>query len=225
MQDRLSNPFVVSTKKLPKSIHRLFTEAHIRLIDSDFLHFHYLQPKLPDAPQNIVLSSQNALKAILKIDENYFEGKSCFCVGSQTRKALEKHGASVVADAPDAETLVAMIDKKYSDSKFTFFSGNLRREVLPEYLRKKGILEAEITVYETQLKPMKISPQPDGILFFSPSGVMSYLLKNTLNDSVCFCIGQTTAAELKNLTASIQITHSPSLENVAKTCIDYFKNN
>ncbi|MDT8414987.1 MAG: uroporphyrinogen-III synthase [Flavobacteriaceae bacterium] len=224
MKGRGSNPFIVSTKKLPKSIHHLFTEAEIRLQDSDFLRFNYLQPKLPDAPQHIVISSQNALKAIVKIDANYFEEKTCFCVGLQTRKTLEKYGAKVVADAPDAESLVQIIDKMYLDRKFTFFSGNLRRDVLPEYLRKKGVLNAEIVVYETLPQPIKMSPQPDGILFFSPSGVKSYLLKNTLGNSVCFCIGQTTAAELKTLTRSIQVAASPSVENVAKTCIDYFKN-
>jgi len=38
----------------------------------------------------------------------------------------------------------------------------------------------------------------DGILFFSPSAVESYLKSNTIKDEMCFCIGETTAEALEN---------------------------
>ncbi|WP_309597470.1 uroporphyrinogen-III synthase [Flavobacterium davisii] len=81
----------------------------------------------------------------------------------------------------------------------------------------------EIEIYETILAPQKISTKLDGILFYSPSGVKSYLKNNKITDEICFCIGTTTAKALKNITKNIIVTNQPSIENVIIQCLNYYK--
>lgn len=65
----------------------------------------------------------------------------------------------------------------------------------------------------------------DGILFFSPSAVESYLKLNTIKDEMCFCIGETTAEALENKKIkNIIIAVKPSVENVIDEVIEYYTN-
>ena len=58
------------------------------------------------------------------------------------------------------------------------------------------------------------------MLFFSPSGVESYTLKNDLNDVTAFCIGKTTAAAAKKYTDSIVIAKETTIESVLKSVVN-----
>ena len=82
----------------------------------------------------------------------------------------------------------------------------------------------EIPVYKTELVPKKIDCILDGIMFFSPSAIKSFVKKNTLNNSECFCIGKTTSAFAKNFSNKIHYSHEPSVENVINQTINFFKN-
>lgn len=111
----------------------------------------------------------------------------------------------------------------YSTESFTFFSGNLRRDVLPTILKENKITFNEIEVYETNLTPKKTNAKPDGILFFSTSAVESYLKWNTIKDEFCFCIGETTAASLEHKKIkNIGIAEKPTIENVISEVIEYY---
>ena len=60
------------------------------------------------------------------------------------------------------------------------------------------MIEANITfdeyrVYDNIETSIKINSQIDGLLFYSPSGVNSYIKNNTITHEMCFCIGTTTA--------------------------------
>jgi uroporphyrinogen-III synthase len=78
-------------------------------------------------------------------------------------------------------------------------------------------------VYETTLTPQKIKNSVEAILFFSPSGVESYLKDNTLKKEVCFCIGETTAEALQKTTKNIIIAENPTIEDVIEECINEYK--
>ena len=78
-------------------------------------------------------------------------------------------------------------------------------------------------VYETKQKSYKINQAFDGILFFSPSGVKSFLENNALDNKTCFCIGTTTAKALENRTKNIIIASQPTVENVIDEVIKYYK--
>ena len=95
---------------------------------------------------------------------------------------------------------------------------------LPDALKEAGIKFNEIQVYDTSLQPQKIKTAVDAILFFSPSGVESYLKENKIGDKKCFCIGTTTAEPLKEITENIIIAKQQTVENVIIQTINYYSN-
>ena len=123
--------------------------------------------------------------------------------------------------------MAEIISLIYKQENFTFFSGNLRRDILPNTLKENGIIFNEIEVYETSITSKKITSKVDGILFFSPSAVESYLKSNTIKNEICFCIGETTAEALVPTFRDIKIKNiiiaeKPSVENVIEEVIYYF---
>ena len=140
-----------------------------------------------------------------------YEVITCLCVGKQTRKFLKKKGFKVLAQAENAKELGELIIKDYNNRKFTFFSGSLRRNELPQLLIEHQIVFNEIEVYETVLKPYKINVKTDAILFFSPSGVQSFLKENELEEQDCFCIGKTTAKALEDKSKNCIVITSYSI--------------
>jgi uroporphyrinogen-III synthase len=95
---------------------------------------------------------------------------------------------------------------------------------LPDALRLVNITLDEVEVYETILTPHKIDFIPNGILFFSPSGVQSYLQENKIENENCFCIGNTTAEALKDITKNVIIAHQQTVENAIMKCIEFYSN-
>jgi uroporphyrinogen-III synthase len=122
-----------------------------------------------------------------------------------------------------ASDLAEIITLIYANESYTFFSGNLRKDTLPKALAEAGIKFNEIQVYKTSLTPHKIKETVDAILFFSPSGVESYLKENKIKKETCFCIGETTAEALGKITKNIVIANQPSIEDVIEDVIEEFK--
>ena len=148
-------------------------------------------------------------------------------MGLKTKELLNENGFTVEAYTGFAEDLAEIITLVYADESFTFFSGNLRKDTLPEMLTENQIMFNEIKVYDTTLTPHKISDKVAGILFFSPSAVSSYLKKNTLGNEKLFCIGNTTADALRNVLSenkikNIKTAFQPSVENVIEQAIEYY---
>lgn len=215
---------ILSTKTLLPNQKQFLLNADFSVVEADFISVRSLREtkefQINDA---LIFTSQNAVTAVLE-SENIEELKSrkVFCVGLKTKALLVANGFQVEAFKSYAEELAEMISLNYSDLSFTFFSGNLRRDILPEKLKEARILFNEIEVYETILMPQKINAKPNGILFYSPSGVESYTKENKITDEMCFCIGNTTAKALETITKNIIIANQPSVENVIIQCINYF---
>jgi uroporphyrinogen-III synthase len=151
-----------------------------------------------------------------------FKRKKCFCVGKKTKALLEQNGFVVVQSFEYVEELATYLIAKHSHDSFAFFSGNLRQDTLPIALQQANITFEEKKVYRTDLTPIKVESKVDGILFFSPSGVKSYLKENTITNQVCFCIGTTTAKEVEITTKNVLIANQPTVENTIIQCINYF---
>ncbi len=176
----------------------------------------------------MIFTSQNAVLSLVENLEktdtlDLLRKKNVFCVGLKTKALLEENGFNVIAYTGYAADLAEIISLIYSKEKFTFFSGNLRRDTLPEALSEAEVVWNEIQVYETVLTPQKISGTFDGILFFSPSGIESYLKNNKITKETCFCIGTTTAEALENITNNVIIANQPTVENVIIQCINFYK--
>lgn len=113
--------------------------------------------------------------------------------------------------------------EKYRGEHFHFFGTASRRSELPYLLGRNGTPLTEIHVYKTVLTPGKAAGEFDGVLFFSPSAVTSYLKENTLKNSIAFCIGPTTAKNLEEHPLETVIANTPSVERVILEVIKYFK--
>lgn len=213
---------ILSTKKLPVNQKQFLLNAGFSVIDADFIQTQSVAFALENVKENLIFTSANAVKAVANHPNvQDIRRNPCFSTSGKTADLLDEIGFTVIETADDAAGLGMVINEKYSNESFTFFCGNLRLETLPTWFREWNVDYNEIQVYETTLTPTAVTPT-DGILFFSPSGIESFLQANTLNEQVCFCIGETTAKALENRTEKIIIANKPSVENVIIRCISYF---
>ena len=177
---------ILSTKKLSKALKKKFSDAKIELVEKNFIQTKSISFETPQLNDYLVFTSKQAVKSVLKSDVKNVHSISCLCVGSKTRNFLEKKGFTVIESADYAEELIQIIDSKYKSNSFTFFCGNIRKNTIPNYFQQNKIAYNETIVYETKLKPHQIKEPFDGVLFFSPSGVNSFLEKNLLKNRICF---------------------------------------
>ena len=215
---------ILSTKTLTSIQKQELVNANFSIIEADFIKTENIPFDLKKINDNLIFTSQNAVLSILNhpniVD---LKKKTVFCVGSKTKELLNENGFKVEAHTGYAEDLAEIISLVYADESYTFFSGNLRKDTLPNILTENGITFNEIKVYETSLTSQKIKETIDAILFFSPSGVKSYLKENNIKKETCFCIGETTAQALEKITKNIVIAAQPSIEDVIEDVIEEYK--
>lgn len=214
---------ILSTKKLLPNQRQFLLNAGFSVIEANFIQAVGKKFELGDEDGNLIFTSQNGVKSFLENEKaQNLKNKKIFCVGTKTKALLEQNGYKVLASKEYASELAEIIVNNFQGESFLFFSGSLRRDTLPEALQKANISLKEIEVYETILTPQKINGRVDGILFFSPSGVQSYLKENTIENQSCFCIGTTTAEPLEQLTDKIIIAKQQTVENVIIQTINYY---
>ena len=215
---------ILSTKTLLNNQKQALVNANFNVIEVDFIHTKSQAFKLNEINDNLIFTSQNAVQSFLldpKSEE--LKTKNVFCVGLKTKILLSESGFNVIAYTGYAADLAEIITLIYANESYTFFSGNLRRETLPEALKEAKVKFNEIQVYETTLTPQKIKAPVDAILFFSPSGIESYLKENSIKKETCFCIGTTTASALEGITKNIIIADQPTIEDVIEDVIAEYK--
>lgn len=217
---------ILATKKLQPNQRQYLLNAGLSVTEADFIGIRYKQFETEKIKGNLIFTSQNGFKAFLENKESdVFKDRNVFCVGQKTHDIILSKGYNVIAFSDYAEELAATIIQDFANENFTFLSGSMRRDTLPEALKEANVSYNEIEVYETVLTPHKITSATDGLLFFSPSGVTSYLKENSITNQACFCIGTTTAEALQNVTENIIVANKPSVENVIIQCINYYKDN
>lgn len=213
---------ILATKKLDQNQKQFLLNANFKVIDEDFIHIQPIAFEVKNTNDILIFTSQNAVLNVLTHKEEFIH-KPAICVGEKTKNILLENGFSVVCFQPEAAELIRSIEKEYMNNSFTFFCGASRLNTIPNFLREKSIKHQIIEVYKTIETPVKINSKMDGILFFSPSGVSSYIKEHKITNEICFCIGTTTATAIKPFAENIIIANQPSVENVIIQCIHYFK--
>lgn len=223
----MSQTSILSTKTLSAEQRQVFLDANFDLLEQDFIEIKNNLFELNSFNNNLIFSSQNAVLSLMEqTGWEVLKTKPVFCVGIKTKDLLELNGFKVDVYMDYASELAEIITLIYNKESYTFLSGNLRKETLPEALKNAGITFNEIEVYQTTLAPFKISDQEkfDGIMFFSPSAVESYLTNNKIKNEVCFCVGITTASALETKKIkNIVIAETPTIEEVILEVIEYYK--
>ncbi|HBK82417.1 MAG TPA: uroporphyrinogen-III synthase [Flavobacterium sp.] len=219
---------ILSTKKLQINQKQILLDAGFSVVEADFIAIQQKEIAFYKINQNLIFTSQHSVLSLMS-NSNFTEHaawlkqKNVFCVGIKTKELLESSGFNVIAYTDYAADLAKIITLLYGKEKFTFFSGNLRRDTLPHALQNASVDFNEMEIYDTLITPHKIQGSFNGILFFSPSGVESYLKHNKISRETCFCIGTTTAEALQEITDKIILADQPTVENVIIQCVSHYK--
>ncbi len=223
---------ILSTKRLQSNQKQFLLNAGLSVIEADFISVKTRPFTLSNVGEYLIFTSANAVKAVdAHPDVQDVRRRPVFCVGTKTADLLDQRGFTVLASEDNAAHLSDHIIGTYRDASFTFFSGTMRLDTLPTRLSSAGVQCNEIEVYETDLTPVKLDTPVDGILFFSPSAVTSFVRANTLSTQTCFCIGATTASAVAQystdsnpvIPTNTVISHKPTIENTIVQCINYYK--
>lgn len=219
---------ILSTKTLTSAQKQSLVKANLNVFEADFIQTENTKFQLENVGDNLIFTSQNAVLSVLNNPEiNKLKQKNVFCVGLKTKELLNENGFKVEAHSGYAEDLAEIISLVYADESFTFLSGNIRKDTLPEILTENNVNFNEITVYETNLLTHKIKDTVEAILFFSPSAVKSYLRNNKITNEKYFCIGLTTAQYLESILPetkikNIKIANQSTIESVIEQVINYY---
>jgi uroporphyrinogen-III synthase len=224
---------ILSTKKISDSLIELAAAKNICIDELNFIETEeWISEETKRrivqlSGKNItaVFTSSNAVNAVGKIAKNQTTWK-IFCIEPATKKTVQHvfSNSPISGAAKDAAELSEKIIEDKSVKQIVFFCGNQRRDWLPSQLKKNGIDVEELIVYKTIEKPQTVSKKYDGILFFSPSGVKSFFVKNHLKEETkIFAIGKTTAHEVKSFSNNtIVISEIPDTEKLIGDVIKYF---
>ncbi|MFT3908500.1 MAG: uroporphyrinogen-III synthase [Ferruginibacter sp.] len=216
---------------------QLIQEANDKGIDIDILSFIETEPiesvevqqeieAVLNAAATVVFTSMNAVEAV---EEHVIDEQPewiIYCIGNTTKELVKKYFplSKIAGTADSSAELAALIIEESSAEEVVFFCGDLRRDELPTMLKQQDIEVNEIVVYQTMLVPHKVQKEYLGILFFSPSAVESFFIKNKLSPTtILFAIGVTTAATIRKHTGNkILIADQPGKENLVEKMIEYF---
>lgn len=174
---------------------------------------------------SLIFSSVNGVKGFV---ENGFWFLSnagnlakVYCVGTKTATELQKYQIQPEIIKRDGATLGAWLSDNVSGGNFIHFCGNLAADILPQH---SAHLYRKIPVYETRLLFPKIAADAEAVVFFSPSGVRSFLKENSVGNAGIFSIGESTTQELRRHGLEAIITsRESSLPDLVSLVQQYFE--
>ncbi|GGI56369.1 hydroxymethylbilane synthase [Winogradskyella haliclonae] len=172
--------------------------------------------------QNVIITSQNAVEALLtNFSNEELQFKNIYCVGRRTKRTIEKRIGKVAHMAPNVKKLAEYLVEYIDGTEVTYFCSDLRLDDLPNILTKHNITVNEVEAYQTKYDAVKLEDNVDGIMFYSPSTVDSFLRQNRAK-GIAFCIGETTANAAKKHFEDVRIAKVPTVESVIELVNEYY---
>ncbi|AOW20263.1 hydroxymethylbilane synthase [Urechidicola croceus] len=219
---------ILSTKQLATEQTDTFNNS-IGFKMSDFIaiRFNRLKPNIvKNTIENVVITSQNGVEALLN---NYspieLDFTNIYCVGRRTKRLIQKKIGKVTHSENSAKELADYIASTNQIKEVTYFCGESRRDELKSILTQNKIKVNEVEAYRTILNERKFDDEFDGVLFYSPSGVESYIEDNKPNKAIAFCIGETTAKVARKYFEKVEVAKLPTIESVIKLVNQYYEQN
>ncbi|MGB3149649.1 MAG: hydroxymethylbilane synthase [Maribacter sp.] len=217
---------VFSTKQLTEAQLRSF-DVSIRVDSEDFIKIspNRISPVLlKKKTRNVVFTSKNAVESLLtNISPEELQFENIYCVGRKTRRLIQKKIGKVTHFENNAAELALHLVEFIEGTEVTYFHGNLSLEELPKILEENNIIVNAIEAYQTKLSGKKIDDTVEGILFYSPSTIESYLINNKPN-KVAYCIGETTASEARKHFKDVKVSKIPDVESVIDLVNEDYRN-
>ena len=207
---------VFSTKKLTNAQLQRFEDS-IRVDSEDFIKIspNRISPLvLNKKVKNAIFTSKNAVEGLLtNVSADELDFENIYCVGRKTRRVIQKKIGKVAHYENHAEALANYLVEYVEGTEATHFCGNLSMDEIPKTLSDAHITVHSVETYKTKLSGQKIDDAVEGVLFFSPSGVESYVQNNTPN-KIAYCIGETTATAARKFFANVKVAKIPDVESV-----------
>ncbi len=213
---------ILSTKKLSTEQKQRFLSG-LKVLEKEMIDIKFIPFTLPkDMTEVVIFTSQNAVKSVFS--QTSFLKNDILCVGEKTAELItrlfQKKPLLIASSSKALAKKIVLAPYR----KLLYFTNNLRRDELPIILSSKNVALKEVIVYETQLKYFKFSEAFDGVLFFSPSAVESYLKYNSFSQNTAiFAIGNTTKNFLKRKEFSSITASEPTIESLIQTVNHYFQ--
>jgi hydroxymethylbilane synthase len=203
---------IYSTKKLSESQKDLVHDG-VGTGDSDFIKIRHNRlnlSKIPKHVPHVIFTSKNAVESLLQsLDSDKYTFDHIHCVGRRTKKLIESKLGKVTTVAPSAQALVDKLQDLKSED-IVYFKGNISLDIVSKGLSKTNNLQ-EIEVYKTLTSPVKVDEVFKAVLFYSPSGVQSFMELNTAN-TIAICIGETTASEARKHFDEVIVSKIPNVD-------------
>lgn len=235
MQEKIK---IISTKKIEKFLKEKLENNNFKIYDYNFLEISFkneknilLEKKLKNPKNIFIFTSQYAIKSIKHLD---IKNIKCFTIKWKTSELAKKYWFEIL------DTWKNSLDLANSLLEFLPFSqkeGGYKKNLIhlttenhlknmEDFLKKKWINLETINVYEKKLNPKKIDFLYDAILFFSPSSIDSFFLKNNLEKKVVvFCIWKTTKKYFleKKLKNKIIVSKKSTEKSLIDEIFNYYK--
>ncbi len=225
LQGSNTDAHIFATKKLTDDQLQRFQNG-IKVKSEDFIKISptRLSPAiLSEERQNVVITSQNAVEALLtNVTADQLKFKNIYCVGRKTKRLIEKRIGKVAHSEKNAQKLAQYLVEYMEGLEVTYFCSNLRLDELPAHLTENNITVHEIEAYKTKYAPVAIDDSVRGVLFFSPSGIESYLRENN-TDKVAYCIGETTAKVAREHFSKVKVAKIPTVDSVVDLVNEHAK--
>jgi len=209
-------PHIFSTKKLTEEQVQRFTLG-LRVDSEDFIKisFNRISPLvLKQKHRNVVFTSKNAVESLLtNCSAQDLQMENIYCVGRKTKRFIQSKIGPVAHQESSAEALAQYLVDYLEGTEVTYFCGNLSLNAIPAILEKQGITVHSIEAYKTKLSGSQIMTGVQAILFFSPSGVESFMKNNKANGQA-YCIGETTAKEARKYFKEVHVAKIPDVESL-----------
>ncbi|WP_296385107.1 hydroxymethylbilane synthase [Winogradskyella sp.] len=172
--------------------------------------------------QNVVITSKNAVESLLtNFSAPELQFKNIYCVGRRTKRMVEKRIGKVAHTEPNAKKLAEYLVEYIDGTEVTFFCSDLRLDDLPNILTENKITVNEVEAYQTKFDADKVEGNLDGVMFYSPSTVESFLKQNKAN-GIAFCIGETTAKVAKSYFEEVRVAKVPTVESVVELVNEFY---
>lgn len=223
------SPYIVSTRTLSsEKLNELYAKGW-KFLFHDFIS---KVIRIPDnltaqaISKHVVLTSITGVKSFMQIAKKLnlnITDYTVYCISRGTNEYAVASGLLVKSTAPTASALADEILKDAEVKEVTHVSSNLRRDELSDKLIAARVAVHDVKAYRTEFTPIAIASSYDGIVFFSPSAVDSFLSLNSLEHVPCFCIGKTTGdyAQRKGY-KDVHLAEAPSEDFLLKTITEYY---
>ncbi|WP_299367498.1 hydroxymethylbilane synthase [Winogradskyella sp.] len=172
--------------------------------------------------ENVIITSKNAVEALLtNFSAPELQFKNIYCVGRRTKRMVENRIGAVTHTEANAKKLALYLVEHLDGKEVTYFCSDLRLDDLPNILNENNIRVNEVEAYQTKFDADKVEGNLDGVMFYSPSTVESFLKLNKAH-GIAFCIGETTAKAAKLYFEDVRVAKVPTVESVIELVNAYY---